>query len=416
MGTTSFVSLIQECAKHLARGQWPVVSTSTANGSTTLISDTALRDTSPDASTARFEDVWVRTFISTTENARKVMSFAPNSNSTGELTVQTMTGNHTTNTEYELHYFLHPKDLKDLCINKALRNMSCPVYYPLGLLTNPDMEDADITTDWSEKAADKPANTAETTTANVYRGKQSLKVTNSGIADEYAYQAFYVIAGKQMYLFAFGKTSAAATSAQVILYDVTSSTAIETWDFDDQEWQELGGSFTVPAACKQAQVRLNIVTASGVAYFDDVQCYSADQKEFVLPSWITDETQIGNIYYLPEGSAGPDDGRMVHETSLRYLDTPKILGGPGRFKVQFSGASIGRPLYLASSRPYAELSTDAETTTADKDTVVEGALFYAYSLKGPDYEKEAAKHGYTWMSRRRVTEPDFTVRLASAFR
>jgi len=415
MGTTAFSILIQECAKHLAHGQWPVVSTSTANGSTTLISDTALRDTRSDASLARFEDTWVRTFIATTENARKVLSFAPNTNSTGEITVQTMTGNHATNTSYEFHYFMHPTDLKDLCINKALRNMSYSVYYPLGLLTNPDMEDADITTDWSEKASDKPANAAETTAANVYRGKQSLKVTDSNVGNEYAYQAFYVIAGKPMYLFAFGKTSAAATSAQVIPYNVTGSAAIETWDFDDQDWQELGGAFTVPAACKQCQVRLNIVTAAGVAYFDDVQCYRADQKEFVLPSWITDQTQIGHVYYLPEGSPGPDDGHMVHETSLRYLDTPKILGSSGRFKIQFSGASIGRPLYLACSRPYAELSTDAETTTADKDTVVEGALFYAYSLKGPDYVKQAAEHGYKWVSRRRVIEPDFGVRLANAY-
>lgn len=413
--TTTFTTLLQDCAKGLSGGKEPAVSTSTAAGTTLNIVDGDLVDSRTDAPLTRFEDCWIRTTFGTpaVEYIRKVMSFAP---STGTITVNRVwTGAtvHPDATAYEVHYSLHPSTTKG-CVNKALRNMYYPAYYPLGLLNNPDMEDATITTDWLEKASDKPANSSEVTI--VYRGKQSLKVLNSGIANEYAYQAFYVTAGKQMYVFAFGNTSAAATAAQVIVYDVTNSAAIETWDFDDQEWQELGGAFTVPASCKQCQVRLNIPTVSGTAYFDDVQCYSADQKEFVLPSWITDKTQIGHVYYLQQGSAGPDDGRMIHETGLEYLDTPKVLESSGRFKIQFSGTGTGRPLYLACSRPYAELSADADTTTADKDTVVEGALFYAYSFMGKDYVKDVAEHGYNWVSRRRLVEPDYGLRLANAFR
>jgi len=336
------------------------------------------------------------------------MSFAPNTSNEGIITFAPIitADNYNAGPAYEIHYSLHPDNLKADCINKALRAMRYPTYWPLGLLTNADMEDATITTVWLEKESDKPTVAENTTAANVYRGQKSMSVTDSNVGDEYAYQAFNVIAGESMYLFAFGRTSAAATEAQVIAYDATTGAAIDTWDLDDLEWQEMGGKITIPASCKSAQVRLNIVTAEGVAYFDDVQCYSENQKEFTLPAWITHESQIGDVYYLPEGSPGPDEGRMVNETELRYVGTPKILGSGGRFTIEVRGANIGRPLYLETYRHYAELSADIDTTNADRDAVVEGALHFAYKMKGKDFRREAKEHGDKWMEMRRG-EPDF---------
>lgn len=415
--TTAFDVLIQKCAQELTGTKVLAVQTSSANSTvknTIIVS--GLNDTRADASTARFEDAWIRTVDGSAEAVRKVMSFAANTptNSATLTIAPPFTNNHNINVNVELHTFIHPTVLKDDCINRALREMRHVSYYPLGLLDNPDMEDATITTEWLEEASDKPANAEETTV--VWRGKKSLKTTDSGVGDEYAYQAANVIGGKSMHVFGFGATSAAATAAQFIAYDATNSAAIDTWDFDDLDWQEVGGKITIPATCKSLQVRLNVVTASGVVYWDDVQCYYDDQKEFLLPSWITDETQIGHVYYLPQGSAGPDEGHMAEETELRYLNTPKILGSSGRFRILFRGASIGRPLYLECLRPYEELSADTDTTTADKDTVIEGALHYAYAKKGKDFKTDAREHGKTWMARRQVAEPDFGVRWVNAFR
>jgi len=412
--TTAFDVLIQKCAQGLAGTKVLAVQTSSANSTaknTIIVS--ALNDTRAEASLARFEDTWVRTIDGTAEAIRKVMSFAPNTptNSATLTVAPPLANNHNINVNVELHTFIHPTTLKADCINKALRTMRHVSYYPLGLLTNPDMEDATITTVWLEEGSDAPANTEETTV--VWRGKKSLKATSAG-ANQYAYQAANVIGGKAMYVFGFGATDAAATAGQLIAYDGTNSAPIDTWDFDDLDWQEIGGRISTPATCKSLQVQLNVVTANVGCYFDDVQCYYEDQREFLLPTWITNEAQIGHVYYLPEGSAGPDEGRMAEETQLRYLDTPRIRGSSGRFRIEFRGASIGRPLYLECLRPYAELSADADTTTADKDTVVEGALHFAYTLKGKDHKTAAKEHGQKWVAMR--NEPDFGVRWANAYR
>ena len=416
METTAFDVLIQRCAQELAGTKVLTTQTSSANSTVkNTIVVAALNDTRSDASTARFEDTWIRTLDGTTEWVSKVMSFTPNTPAnSATLTVgpPRSAANHNVNVNVELHTFIHPTTLKDDCINRALRTMRHVSYYPLGLLANPDMEDATITTVWLEEASDKPTNAEEITV--VYRGKKSLKTTDSNVGDEYAYQAVNVIGGKTMHVFGFGATSAAATAAQLIAHDATTDAAIDTWDFDDLAWQEVGGKIAIPAACKSLQVRLNVVTAAGVAYWDDVQCYYDDQKDFTLPDWVISEAQIGHVYYLPEGSPGPDEGRMVEETELRYLATPKILGSSGRYRVQFKGASIGRPLYLECLRPHAELSADADTTTADEDTVVEGALHYAYTLKGKDHKRQAKEHGDNWVAMR--DEPDFGVRWANAYR
>lgn len=417
---TAFDVLIQDCAQALAGTKVLTTQISSANSTvknTIIVS--GLSDTRSDASTARFEDTWARTLDGTTEWISKVMSFAANTpanSATLTVTPVRSASNHNVNVNVELHMFIHPTTLKDDCINKALRTMRHPVYYPLGLLTNPDMEDGTITTAWSEKASDKPKveeETTATTAANVYRGNKSLKVTDSNVGDEYAYQATNVIGGQSLYVYGFGKTSVAATEAEFIPYDATTGAAIDTWDFDDLDWQETSGKIAIPATCKSFQVRLNVVTAAGVVYWDDVQCYYVDQREFVLPDWITSESQIGNVYYLPRGGVGPDEGYMVHQTELCYLDTPKILGNAGRFKIQFRGASIARPLYLACTRAYEELDADADVTTADRDTVVEGALHFAYKMKGSDFEEQAAEHGENWVAMRR--EPDYGVKWGGAF-
>lgn len=411
---TAFDVLIQRCAQSLAGTKLLTTQVSSANSTVkNTIIVAALNDTRSDASLARFEDTYIRTLDTTSEWISKVMSFAPNTPAnSATLTVAPprAASNHNLNVNVELHTFIHPTTLKDDCINKALRTMRHVSYYPLGLLTNPDMEDATITTVWSEEGSDAPANTAETTI--VYRGKKSLKAT-SAAADQYAYQAAKVIGGKTMYVFAFGATDAAATEGQVIAYDATTPAVIDTWDFDDLDWQEMGGKIALPAACKSFQVRLNVVTSSVSCYFDDVQCYYADQRSFALPDWITNEAQIGHVYYLPEGSAGPDEGRMAEETELRYLATPKILGSSGRFRVEFFGATIGRPLYLECTRSYAELDADADTTTADEDTVVEGALHFAYTLKGKDHKRAAREHGDNWVAMR--NEPDFGVKWGNSY-
>lgn len=413
---TAFDVIIQGCAQQLAGTKVLATQTSSANSTVkNTIIVAALNDTRSSASLARFEDTWVRTLDGTSEWISKVMSFAPNTPAnSATLTVAPprSAANHNLNVNVELHTFIHPTTLKDDCINKALRTMRHVSYYPLGLLTNPDMEDTTITTVWLEKASDQPAN-AETTTV-VYRGGKSLSVTDSDVGDEYAYQAASVIGGKTMYVFGFGATSAAATAAQLIAYDATTGAAIDTWDFDDLDWQEVGGKIAIPATCKSLQVHLNVVTAAGVVYWDDVQCYYADQESFELPSWILSEAQIGHVYYLPEGSDGPDEGRMAEETGLRYLATPKILGSAGHFRVEFKGASIGRPLYLECLRSYEELAKDADETTADEDTVVEGALHFAFALKGKDHKKAAKEHGEKWMAMR--SEPDFSVGWGNAFR
>lgn len=416
METTAFDVLIQRCAQELAGTKVLTTQVSSANSivKNTIIVE-ALNDTRSDASTARFEDTWVRTLDTTSEWISKVMSFAPNipaNSATLTVAPPRSAANHNLNVNVELHTFIHPTTLKDDCINRALRTMRHVSYYPLGLLSNPDMEDGTITTVWLEKASDKPANTEEIIAP--WRGRKSLKVTDSDVGDEYAYQAVNVIGGQTMHVFGFGATSAAATAAQLIAYDATTGAAIDTWDFDDLGWQEVGGKITIPVACKSLQVHLNVVTASGVVYWDDVQCYYDDQRDFTLPDWVISEAQIGHVYYLPEGSDGPDEGRMVEETELRYLATPKILGSSGRFHLEFFGASIGRPLYLQCLRSHAELDKDADTTTADEDTVVEGALHFAYALKGKDHKTAAKEHGENWVAMR--NEPDFSVRWGNAYR
>jgi len=281
---------------------------------------------------------------------------------------------------YEIHSILHPDRVED-CIDRALRKMDYETLALPSLMADADME-ASGTTPYTAGAGATLAK--DTTAANVFRQAQSLSITADATGgddeDAYAYQTFLGVERDTYLVWAVARNSAAATTCKLSAYDATTGAEIESKTSGEMAFQILAFQFELPADCEQFQIRLQTMTNSGVSYWDQIQLLRIKQRRYALPSWVVDRRQVIKTVYQPQGAelvAGA--GRMPDE----------CLGKRWHMYVEQEGNSIYvKPdpnfskglIFVRCLRPYAALSSDTATTTADLDWVVAKTLFECYDL------------------------------------
>jgi len=272
----------------------------------------------------------------------------------------------TLNDKVEMHSRIHPVVLHE-CIDSALRKMMYPTIAVPSLMADADME-ASGTTSWTAGGGATLAK--NTTAANVYRGVQSLSVTDDGSGNDYAYQRFSVTPGDTYYVFGVGRNSAVATSCKLQAYDVTNAAEIDSETSTQLEWGGLGFSLTIPASCEQMDIRLITVTASGISYWDHVGLYRSGCRRYALPSWVTEKGQVGRLVYQLEGSElAADTTAMDTQAPTRWEHMRVKKEGATVYIAPDPPFNHVGPIYVECVRPYAALATDAATTDADLDWV-----------------------------------------------
>lgn len=404
--STTFQTLIQNTLKRLSPGQENIVLTTSGaggGGGTTLL-DASLADDRSDADSARYVGNWIRIPIQTspsitTENIREIASYTP---ATGALApVLDFDYAVPASCVYEIHRLMPPSRLKE-CINDALRSMRRMVYTPFTQVTDGDMESS-VTTSWT---ASNASHTKVTTAAYVRHGSQCSRVANTLANGYIASTAIPVIEQQVWLVFAYGRC--ASGTATLIPYDSTNSAAIEStaayWSTNESAWFELGNSITIPSGCQSMTIRLKGTEASADIYWDSVIAINAYDCLLALPSWITDKNQAEGFFYFPQGPAIDDGGYTVNRYPREFLSDwstqiDETAATPWQVEVP---VPLKRPLYLKALRPYAELTLDTDTTVADMDKVVEGAVAFAKDRLG---HKDADKEMQRWAFRRQATEP-----------
>jgi len=421
--STKFSTILQACASEMAEDHWLVVGTSTQEGSTSTIVDTALNDTRSDADLTYLNGHWIRTTFdvaaTATEHIRQVTSFAANTPAgSGTITVMPVMGDkHPDATEYEVYYVTHPQRVKD-GVNDALADMSYQEILPLTLVVNGDMDVTDPTTNWKENAID----TVAYDTTKVQFGGNSLKVTDDGSGGGYASMAagyLPVTPGEQLIVWApvYGDQQ----GAQLTLYDQTAGADIETARHDEEGWGLLCFTATVPEDCLEVDVHLETITISGTTYWDHVGLLKTAQLFYDRPLWLARSQDFMRIIGFPKGnSLTSDDADNAYRMWTRPPQQVSTLGlieahdGVVPLRLQL-GSHPTIPTFVKGKRFYPALTADADTTMADKKAAIAGGLYHTYRQLGPDYADRAAEWGYRFMRLRRGVEARQTVRMVSPY-
>ena len=273
----------------------------------------------------------------------------------------------------EIHRQIHPVLIRE-AIDRALRKS---LYYTLAVPSA--LNDADMEASSSDWTAGAGCTLSRTTTAGeFFRGTQASKVLNTGAAASYAYQRINAVAGDTGYVVAVSRNNAITTSCKLVVWDVTNAAEIDSVTNAEFDWQSLGVQFTVPANCHQVEFRLQNITATINAYsmWDQVQLLWQGQRRYAMPSWVTEEWQVGKAVYQMEGSNFVNDGHMTDRTAptpWEHMEKEKELGTV--YAIPDPPFNNTQPVYIKCLRPYATLASDSATCDADLDWIATKAKY-----------------------------------------
>lgn len=358
---------------------------------------------------------------------RRVSLFAPSS---GTLTQSGANYSNTSDLVYELHYRLDPVEL-NRCIDRALRSIRYRAEYRVTMVSDGDME----TSGTGQWTASGSAIAKGTTVANVYRGAQSLQVTDSGSALGFARTASIpVIPGRTYYAAGVCRANAAGATCRLQAYDVTNSASIQTADNPTQRWQVLAFQLTTPATCELMQMRLITVEASAVTHWDDIDLIEEGRRRYPLPTWLTRRAQIENVISRHEwGETLGTDRYQADAPSDETWGSWTVEGEARGTGTSALNLLLWPPTYawkvpvVRAVRNYEALATDADATPTsrdyDLDWVAAGTLMHAWRIiransEGLEREYAAAELAYwgkKWTQMCRDYQPAVTRRILPPF-
>ena len=414
-GGTKFSRLIQVCAEEMGEGQWPLVSTATADGDADSLIDAAVSDSRTDPEDQHPVDIWVRLTISGVENIRKIKTFTASSGT--YIPQYSFTGAPGIGTEYEVHRVMNPHLLKR-CIIDALAELRYQEILPLTLVVDGDMLGAAAATYWGTVTA-----SIDYDTTKVLFGTRSLYVQASA-ADGYAYPKSNVAVTPGERLIVWASVYGDQQQAELILYDVTNSADIPNASarHDEEGWGLLFFTATVPSGCYEVRPHLRTKTNGGTTYWDHVGILKANERVYDSPTWLSKKQDFIKIVSFPRGGSLSSDNASNAYSLWRYgpqhEHTEEIIYAhrglvPLRLEL---GERPSKPLFVIGKRRYPALSVDTDETEADEATVKAGALAFAYRRLGDDYEAQARKWAGIFNDLRRADEPPITVRQHSYWR
>lgn len=425
MTTQALSDIILRVSERMNPGGYRPHKITVASGSATTLVSTDLKYS--DASANKYDGVGVL-LLTNADNAgespqadfRRVRR-AGFAGSTGALTVDTWstdtdtTGPEVNDTAVLLYSGLTDTHIVEAC-NEIIRRMKLERWVPLGLNSDPGMENSGAT----GYTAVGGASIAKTTNADeVYMGSQALQVTSGGTAGD----------GVTTESLQEGSGNIDADDTEVMYVTVIFRIEAGTWQIAIDDGSTEIETITVTAAQGQnrwlmawkqvamqsgdiaVRVTITATTASGsdIIDIDSIQLLSDSRRVMKLPSAIANTDDICGVYEMPLGAATSltdiylpysDPMREISAHPVRdffgvhpnRIELPRISGYP--LWVAYTGAGAELSPKTTYSSGHATLDFDAyfaqTVTVTDEDTFYAGVLSECYKRIGD--EREAARH------------------------
>jgi hypothetical protein len=281
-------------------------------------------------------------------------------------------------TDYELHYHFYPKHIEDK-INEILENLRRPIYLPLTLVTDGDMESTG-TSDWTAAASTgtAPALAKSTTVGRVLHGRRALSITaNADATNSFARSLSIDVSENRSVFVVADVYITASDKAKITLRDVTNGADIETAESVATGFVHFEFTATVPTDCEDIQVWLESPVASDVTYWSSVQLLFTNRQVYDYPSALEWSEDFDKIFYYPHGSALTNSGE---DLSFEPFGKPAQVWSPADiirdetavvpFRIQLKKGTINKPIFVGGNIDYDTLSADTDTTNAPEDIVI----------------------------------------------
>jgi hypothetical protein len=219
-------------------------------------------------------------------------------------------------------------------------------------------------------------------------GERALNVVTDATAEGAETLSAYVTEREVLYVFAF--VSVTAGDIEVILRNQTAGTDLspKAETIDEPMFTEV--SFPVNAADNMEEARIRFVSdtvAASTFYISPpVILQSGSRRIYTPPSWLIGDQQIIDVGYLPQGATSEDLYSFIALSEpMRSLTEFSVLRNDRAatpLAIEFRNMTASRPMVLKVMRAFADLTTDAGTTTADRNYVADKATSLIFADKG----------------------------------
>lgn len=363
--------------------------TATSGSTTTIIDTSADSPFDTDDSSSLFVNAWAMIEADSAATplnvgeVRRIDATGYNA-STQTLTTRAFSNAVSSTQSFAVYMALPPtrvglhRGLDDF-INECLRNSFYKTLVLLTEATDGDMETSGVT-NWSVTNATRQK---VTTGAGVTHGDQALEVTTTA-ANGYATMAAHKACSEGEVWDICVDCTPTSGIWKLQAWDVTASAQIDvTTAYAGVQARRLWLRATIPTDCEQFNVRLIGETNTTVAVFDNLTLRNVQNKFLSLPSWFTDRKWLEEVWIYPPG-AKRDDAYAIGEYGRYYpiwFGVQESYTDNTPFKLELDSAAgihSGSHIFIEATRPYAELSADADTTDADQDFVKYMVLMFIF--------------------------------------
>jgi len=304
----------------------------------------------------------------------------------------------TVNGEYELWPDVHP-DEADNAINRVLNEMPYDAHLPVTLVTDGDMEDTG-TTNWTAVAT---ATLSKVASPLAY-GRQALRVVTAALGDGVRCAVVSALPNERFYL----SVGIVMSTTDDWTFSLERGAGLETLEsVTIGELPELEVRFNVAANSSTSSVAFQAVSTTAGAETIDIGWVSLlSDRRYHYPvdsSSVDFGDDVFNVLRLPQGY--PSDTNFVYSPLYHEL-VPVEFTASERSRdgnpITIWTPRVADPLFIRSKRRFPSITTDAATTTADKEAVVNGVLHYLEKARG-----NPAEANRYWRKYRLLTSPDW---------
>lgn len=270
-------------------------------------------------------------------------------------------------------------------LKRTLRNLRYPAYLPVTMIPDGDMED-EYTLGTSENFTqwwkiNTPTSAVKSTTAGAFtRWRQYLDVVTGATATGKGVQSATVAvdSAENLYVGALVQKSPATSETgdfNVILYDVTNSTALKTVTVTGQQtvivWFQQGPEATTE------EVAIQVVGATSTAsnfLIGPVLLWSDQKARYPADTFSLERGRdVNGAFTLRLGDTIESD--VYHIGRFEGLDV-KVERDDRANVINLVIPRNSYPTFIQVDRRYPELVYDTDTTYAERDMVVQGAMVY----------------------------------------
>ncbi len=277
----------------------------------------------------------------------------------------------------------HPNILRT-SLNRVIRNQRYPAYLPVSMLPDGDMENSDTLgtsesfTQWW--GVDAPTTAAKSSTSYPFPfGRQYLNVVTAATDNEGVQSATVAVDPDEPIHVAcmVQKTPAASETAafDVVLYDVTNAADLRVVTVSGQQPVLVLFQQALESTTEEVAVRVLSNSAAATSFrVGPTLLWSGQRKRYAADtSSLERGRDIKRAYTLRPGQTIETD---VYHIGLLEAEDFRVERDDRSNLINVVIPASSYPTFIQGDRRYPELTYDTDTTFAERDMTVQGAMYY----------------------------------------